>query len=320
MSEDPKQHDAAAPKEVAASGQAEAGAGEPSVEVKATPASEAVPEVEAEEPAVDAGTGQTVEAAPRRRSLPPYLGQAAVLARALALGWLGGSGSLAGKRPETSSAHEALLKVDWSALSANVEQSQAEAARFATEMQALKASLSLLKETLDRSKQELNMRLAGVTERLDNGQRTEQEIATKIAGVLDRLERPERDAAVRLIPAIEAKLGPLADRLDRIERQSVAIANTVTAGAPGAAKQAPAVPEPAQTASLASKGKPPVVEGWVIRDVYNGIALVEGRNQRLIEVSTGQNLPGVGRVEAIERRGKSWVVVTAKGIITSQHW
>jgi hypothetical protein len=114
----------------------------------------------------------------------------------------------------------------------------------------------------------------------------------------------------------------MAERLDRIERQSVAIANTVAGANPGqaAAKHAPAAPDPAQTASIAEKAKPAVVEGWIIRDVYNGVVLLEGRNRRLIEIAPGQNLPGVGRVEAIERRGKSWVVLTAKGVITSQQW
>jgi hypothetical protein len=62
------------------------------------------------------------------------------------------------------------------------------------------------------------------------------------------------------------------------------------------------------------------LEGWVLHDVQRGVALVESRNGRLHEIVAGQNLPTVGRVEAIERRGKSWVVVTAKGLITSGRW
>ena len=62
------------------------------------------------------------------------------------------------------------------------------------------------------------------------------------------------------------------------------------------------------------------IEGWVLREVYDGIALIEGRNQRLYEVEPGQSLPGIGKVETIEKRGRSWVVITSKGIITSQAW
>ena len=74
-------------------------------------------------------------------------------------------------------------------------------------------------------------------------------------------------------------------------------------------QQTGSVPEP----KAAPKEMP--VEGWVLRDVYGGVALVESRNGRLHEVVPGTKLPNVGRVEAIERRGRTWVVVTSKGII-----
>ena len=73
--------------------------------------------------------------------------------------------------------------------------------------------------------------------------------------------------------------------------------------------QTGSVPDP----KTASKDVP--LEGWVLHDVQRGIALVESRNGRLHEVAAGQTLPSVGRVEAIERRGRAWVVVTSKGII-----
>jgi hypothetical protein len=53
----------------------------------------------------------------------------------------------------------------------------------------------------------------------------------------------------------------------------------------------------------------------VLHEVYDGVALIESRNRRLFEVGPGAMVPGVGRVEGIEKRGKRWVVVTAKGII-----
>jgi hypothetical protein len=57
------------------------------------------------------------------------------------------------------------------------------------------------------------------------------------------------------------------------------------------------------------------VDGWVLHEVSDGIALIESRSRRLVEVGPGEMVPGVGRVESIERRGKSWVVVTSKGVI-----
>jgi hypothetical protein len=52
-----------------------------------------------------------------------------------------------------------------------------------------------------------------------------------------------------------------------------------------------------------------------VREVYDGVALVEGQNRRLYEAVPGGFVPGIGRVEAIERRGRSWVVLTDKGVI-----
>jgi hypothetical protein len=67
--------------------------------------------------------------------------------------------------------------------------------------------------------------------------------------------------------------------------------------------------------NLRVPAKDATVEGWVLHEVHNGTALIESRNGRLVEVAQGEMVPGVGRVEAIERRGKRWVVVTPKGAI-----
>ena len=83
---------------------------------------------------------------------------------------------------------------------------------------------------------------------------------------------------------------------------------------------APAAPAPVEAATreeapAPKPAKTEPVDGWVLREVYDGAALVENRNRRLYEVMPGGVLPGVGRIEAIERRGARWVVVTDKGFI-----
>ena len=60
-----------------------------------------------------------------------------------------------------------------------------------------------------------------------------------------------------------------------------------------------------------------IVEDWVVQDVRGGRALVEGRYGGLFEVGAGSILPGLGRVEAVKRQDGQWVVVTARGVITS---
>ena len=56
--------------------------------------------------------------------------------------------------------------------------------------------------------------------------------------------------------------------------------------------------------------------GFVLRDVFDGKALVESRSS-LALVAPGSNLDGAGQVESIERRGDEWVVKTTSGIITT---
>lgn len=59
----------------------------------------------------------------------------------------------------------------------------------------------------------------------------------------------------------------------------------------------------------------PVLQGWAVRDVYNGIAVVQSGRGAPMEVEPGDNLPGGNRVLAIRRLGGNWAVVTERGII-----
>jgi hypothetical protein len=59
-----------------------------------------------------------------------------------------------------------------------------------------------------------------------------------------------------------------------------------------------------------------IIDAYVVRRVFDGVALVEGR-RGIIEVEPGMSLPGAGRVEEIRRQDGRWVVVTNKGLILS---
>jgi hypothetical protein len=59
------------------------------------------------------------------------------------------------------------------------------------------------------------------------------------------------------------------------------------------------------------------VEGWVLRDVYRGAAMIQGRGG-IIEVVPGDHLPALGRIEALQRQDGRWVVVTSRGLIVSR--
>jgi hypothetical protein len=75
-----------------------------------------------------------------------------------------------------------------------------------------------------------------------------------------------------------------------------------------------AAPAPAPKPDVA---RLPTVDGWVLRDVSYGAALIEGR-RGTYEVYAGDAIPGLGRVDAIRRQDGRWVVVTSKGLIVAR--
>ncbi len=59
------------------------------------------------------------------------------------------------------------------------------------------------------------------------------------------------------------------------------------------------------------------MDGWTLRDVKHGGALIEGR-QGLYEVYAGDPVPGLGKVDAIRKQDGHWVVVTSKGLVVAR--
>jgi hypothetical protein len=121
----------------------------------------------------------------------------------------------------------------------------------------------------------------------------------------------------------------ITDRLDRIDQRSAAAAETTASLPPTPAASLPvsmpSASPPAQAAALAAvmpSDEPPklndrILPDWIVHDVRNGHALVESRYGGLFAVSAGSVLPGIGRVDMIKRQDGHWVVLTARGTITS---
>jgi hypothetical protein len=66
-----------------------------------------------------------------------------------------------------------------------------------------------------------------------------------------------------------------------------------------------------------STPRPRVIEGWALRRVSRGVAIIQG-HEGAIEVAAGDIVPGIGRIESIRRLDGRWVVLTHAGMITSQ--
>jgi hypothetical protein len=130
----------------------------------------------------------------------------------------------------------------------------------------------------------------------------------------DRLDKVERAQAE---PA--AKLAKLSEAIDKLRAAPAPVA---AAPAPVAAREVTASITPAAAAAPADTPKVevarlPTVEGWVLRGVANGVALIESR-RGIYEVYAGDPVPGAGRVDAIRRQDGRWVVVTSKGLIVGR--
>jgi hypothetical protein len=150
--------------------------------------------------------------------------------------------------------------------------------------------------------------VAALKAAVDTSGRSANSQLVKLGDRLDRFERAQAEPA--------AKLAKLAEAIDRIERRTpgpnAAAAVHDTTGAIAAV-----APSPQSQAVAVRDAGPPVLEGWVVRSVYNGAALIQGR-LGLVAVERGDTLPGLGRIENIRRQDGRWVVVTSKGLILAR--
>lgn len=256
-----------------------------------------------------------------------HLATGAALVLALGLGLWGGRFLY---RPAARDA--AVSAQPASEQAAGWRQAHEDALRLGSELRSLRVAVDGIKAERDRARGELSAKQAQLGEKTDKLGSDGASRFARLSEQLERIERVQRDPA---------RIGALTDRLDRIEKH-LGVSSVVAAGAVASPPVSPATPTPppkpvaasdtiTQTGSLPEKPapKPAAVaetdarklplDGWVLRDVDGGnYALVESRSGRVVEVVPGGMLPGVGKVEAIERRGRRWVVVTAKGYIAER--
>ena len=261
---------------------------------------------------------------------------AVALAAMLGLGYgLGASG-----RADTSATAARLAEA-----TEGLRQSHGEMARLAAELKGVKTSV----EGLRGSRTDISAKQAQLFDKLDRSSQDNAARIGKLGEQLDRVEKAQRDPA---------RLQAFVERLDRIERgmqtagapphsaPAMPVASAPTPPPKPTAVLKEAAADVQQTGSLAESkpkqdiskqdlakhdvakqdnGKPEPdprktqLEGYAVRDIDDGYALIETKSGRFVEVSVGQTLPGIGKVEAIERRGRQWVVVTAKGFV-GERW
>jgi hypothetical protein len=127
----------------------------------------------------------------------------------------------------------------------------------------------------------------------------------------ERLDKVEK---AQLEPA--AKLAKLSEAVEKLHAAPPVAAAAVAP--PAVAKETTgSISPPAAAAPKVEVARLPTVEGWSLRDVANGGAVIEGR-QGIFEVYAGDPVPGLGRIDAIRKQDGHWVVVTSRGLIVAR--
>ena len=134
---------------------------------------------------------------------------------------------------------------------------------------------------------------------------------------LDKLgDRLDHDATAKFAD-LGGKLTDLSGRIDRLEKRPVAVP-PVAAATPAKPVAAAPAPRPTFAPAAVSNETTGAIErplrGYWLVEAGQGYAVIDGRDGPQ-QVAPGDILPGLGRVQRIERRGGGWVVVTAAGVI-----
>ncbi|MGE0563302.1 MAG: hypothetical protein AB7O50_02190 [Pseudolabrys sp.] len=152
-----------------------------------------------------------------------------------------------------------------------------------SERQAMQKSIALLAKEVSALKSNI-----------DTASKSSQTQAAKTAARIDSAKpaADKRDDNV-VTGSINAPASALPNAI------AAATAATITAPLP--------IPQP----------RPQLVQGWSVHLAPDGVVLAEQRGGDLYQIAPGVPLPGLGRVEAINRDGGRIEVVTTKGLITS---
>jgi hypothetical protein len=180
--------------------------------------------------------------------------------------------------------------------------------------------------SLEASLSRIDSEVQALKSGLDHTSKLGMNQFNKTSDRLDKIERAQAEPA--------GKLAKLSEAVDKLRAAPVAapVAAAATPAASSVAKDTTGsigpVPAQQQVAAQAPKteakldaknevGRLPTVDGWVLRDVAYGGALIDSR-RGTYEVYAGDMIPGLGRVDAIRRQDGRWVVVTSRGLIVAR--
>jgi hypothetical protein len=156
---------------------------------------------------------------------------------------------------------------------------------FTAALERIDHELTNLKTSIEGSAKQSNAQVAKITDRLDRADKTQTDTAAKIART--------------------------GESLDRIDHR---LTGSTSGEATGAVPSASLAPGPGRAGTYGA----PILEGWVLRDIFNGGAMLQSPRNGILEVIPGENVPGLGRIDSIRRQDGRWVVVTSRGLIVAR--
>jgi uncharacterized protein YidB (DUF937 family) len=212
---------------------------------------------------------------------------------------------------------------DIQALKTDVEALRAAQSQSGTDATALED----LKTRLETVKTETGGSIAELAGKVEQMQREPTAILSQVIERLDRIEHqiapPQATASLGAASApgtaaarkpAQIAVAPAKPPLEDAHGQRK-IGGRHDAFDPSQNPNAPGAPRPLGSLAPAAS-TPQLITNWVVRDVYNGVAVVESPRGSM-EVAPGELIPGAGTVKSIERRGGGWIVITSRGLIDS---
>jgi hypothetical protein len=140
----------------------------------------------------------------------------------------------------------------------------------------------------------------------------------KVNSSADPLDAPKSDrlagqgSSVNTIPTA-SKSAPETSKRGAQITDSLLTKQTTRAPQPPAVERTKVPTKPAPVPET----RPTTIEGWTIREVNGGTAVLEGPNG-VWKATRGDTVPGVGKIDSIVRWGNRWIVATSKGLISTR--
>jgi hypothetical protein len=171
---------------------------------------------------------------------------------------------------------------------------------FTAALGRIDRDLANLKSSIEGSARQSNTQIAKIADRMDRAEKSQADASTKLARTAESLDRLDHRLAGNAAPAAAAD-----------------VTGSIPSGtlAPGPGDRTAALADPKRAGAATP---PPILDGWVLRDVFNGAAMIQSPRNGILEVFPGDNLPGLGRIEGVRRQDGRWVVVTSRGLIVSR--